>query len=244
MTLTEIRTAVYALLQIPSGDQAGFDAHFLVALRQAQLKAQQSHDFVLCQGRGYLTVAPTTGSLLSGAKAGFSSEAPTGSTVSFKNIKRAKVRYSATWLPATFMSQEAYDSLVERADRNVNSDERTGLSDGTSDGYYLPLATRNVLTYEGGYIYTRETASVNVLLHGQLWLAPYADINATDFLVEYGHNWLMWEVALQLNAITGTWLPRNEGSHPIPTDNRDSAWQALIGWDAYYNNTLTDLLAG
>lgn len=244
MTLTDIRTAVYKLLQIPSGDQSGFDAHVLVALRQAQLKAQKDHDFVSCQGRGYLTVTPTTGSLLSSAKAGFSSEVPSGSTVSFKSIKRAKVRRETQWQASMFMNQEHYDTLLERSDRNVSTDERYGSLSNPSDDPLLPFATRNVLLFEGGTVYTLESSSVQAMFHGQLWLTPYADINATDFLVDYGHDWLMWEVALHLNTITGTWLPRNEGSHPMPTDNRDSAWQSLVLWDEWMNNSLQDMIAG
>lgn len=246
MPLSDLKTALYKLLQIPSGDQAGYDTHALLAFNHAQKSAQLRHDFAMCQSRGYLVVTAETGSLLASAQAGFSSEAPTGATVSFKSITRAQIRYSSAWYPALFMKYEEYASRLERAERNTNVLERyESVSQGQVDADpLLPFATRNVLTWEGGRIYSLLASNVTVRLFGQTWLTAYTAFTDTDFLVEHGSSFLLWEAALHMNHMTGTWLPRSEGELPPPESLRDKAWEDLILWDSYMHQTQSDLVAG
>lgn len=243
-TLAEIKTSVYDLLQIPTADQASYDSLLLRILNMAQRDAQKKHDFELCKGRGYLTIVPTTGSLLASAQAGFSSGAPYGDLVSIKSIKRVKVWSGSTWTPGKLLTQEEYDALVERADRNTVPIDH--FTDNVVDPSYshLTFSTRRVVTLEGTRLYVpNDSENVQVLLHGQLWMTPYADWTDTDFLVQNGGDWLMWYAALVLNHKTGTWLPRSEGELNPPERYRDEAWESLILWDTFIRDTQQDLLA-
>jgi hypothetical protein len=56
--------------------------------------------------------------------------------------------------------------------------------------------------------------------------------NNTDFLLQFGSKWLMWDACCNLNTLVKEYVPRQEGNIPAPTDQRDQAWQELIAWDA------------
>lgn len=243
MNLADLKTALYGLLQIEAADQQSYDVHALMAFNQAQVKAQRNHDFELCKGRGYLVIPPETGSLLDSARAGFSSEVVTGSSVNFKSITRAFVRNNATWEYAKVMRFEEYQALSERSQRNVGLDD---ISCDKSDYTYAfyPFATRNLFLFEGPRAYNVTDETLTYRVHGHMWLKPYYDFNATDFLVERGSDYLLWEAALHLNHKTGTWLPRSEGELSPPESTRNDAWESLLLWDSYMHNTQLDLVAG
>lgn len=61
--------------------------------------------------------------------------------------------------------------------------------------------------------------------------------NDTDFLLQFGDDFLMWDACVRLNPLVKEFVPRQEGNVPAPTDERDQAWQDLIDWDAGYVTT-------
>jgi hypothetical protein len=54
----------------------------------------------------------------------------------------------------------------------------------------------------------------------------------SDFLLQFGDAYLMWDACCRLNTLVKEYVPRQEGNVPAPTDDRDAAWQDLIAWDA------------
>jgi hypothetical protein len=61
--------------------------------------------------------------------------------------------------------------------------------------------------------------------------------NNTDFMLQFGDDFLMWDSCVRLNPLVKEFVPRQEGNVPTPTDARDQAWQDLIAWDANYVTT-------
>ncbi len=73
------------------------------------------------------------------------------------------------------------------------------------------------------------------------WLFDYTDDSyndtvPSDFLLEFGWEFLKWEIILQFNPIFSTFVPRQEGnvgnSFKDLTKLRDDAWTKLIEWDS------------
>lgn len=54
----------------------------------------------------------------------------------------------------------------------------------------------------------------------------------SDFMLEFGDDFLMWDACCNLNVLIRQYVPRQEGNVPSPTEQRDSAWADLIAWDA------------
>jgi hypothetical protein len=56
--------------------------------------------------------------------------------------------------------------------------------------------------------------------------------NNSDFLLQFGDDFLMWDACCNLNPLVKEYVPRQEGNVSAPTEQRDAAWQDLIAWDA------------
>lgn len=91
-------------------------------------------------------------------------------------------------------------------------------------------------------IYPRYTMGVttpfNVLLECFGWLTPltsssYNDVTASNFLFDYGYEWLQWAAICELNFVFKNFTPRTEGNLGAPEQYRDAAWQKLILFDSY-----------
>lgn len=61
--------------------------------------------------------------------------------------------------------------------------------------------------------------------------------NNSDFMLQFGDDFLMWDSCVRLNPLVKEFVPRQQGNVPAPTDERDQAWQDLVTWDANYITT-------
>lgn len=243
MSLTTLRTALYDVMNVPSGEQSALHTSALLAFNHARQNAEKLHDFALAKGVGYLSVAATTGTSLADALAGFTSEAPSGDEVSFKSVESADVRSTTpSWVPASYMTKAKYDARMQRSDRQTPY----MYSPTTNDPYTgLAFETRNVLYWYGNTVFTPSETAVTARLYGVLWLPEYEDWDADDdFLITYGSEYMLWYAALWLNNKKQTWIPRKEGSLLPPDQNLQNAWNALLLWDEYKSQTPLDILAG
>ena len=75
------------------------------------------------------------------------------------------------------------------------------------------------------------TASVTVEIKGYSWLDDLIGPNDTNFMLEYGFDWLMWQCILELNYLTKQYVIRQEGNLPPPVQPANRAWEDLIEWD-------------
>ncbi len=239
MSLSTIKTAAYGLLQVSAPSSAD-DVLMLELLNQARVKAERDHDFYLSYAPAYLTIAET-GTLLSTAKAGFTSGAPSGSTVTgIKKVEKAWLWDStdSVWSKCAWMEEQLYTQLTERADR-LESPDFWG---DTSNGPAFP--SRRVLYKAGQTVFLHEwDVSTHARVYAYQWLPAYASFAAPDdFLIQYGADYLMWSAVVGFNYLKGTFIPRHEGSLAPPSDMVDRAWNSLVLWDSYERATVDDIL--
>lgn len=56
--------------------------------------------------------------------------------------------------------------------------------------------------------------------------------NESDWLLEEGFEYMQWASIVEVNHLVQQFLPRTEGSLSPPTSSRDTAFEALLRWDA------------
>jgi hypothetical protein len=125
------------------------------------------------------------------------------------------------------------------------------------DGVPYPWAPnqRDMPSYPTFYdVYLTQQANILMLYPNAKVTAPqnpmpiYLDVirffpdyvntdNNSDFILQFGDDFLMWDACVRLNPLVKEYVPRQEGNVPAPTNERDAAWQDLIAWDAGYVTT-------
>ena len=91
-------------------------------------------------------------------------------------------------------------------------------------------------------------AAFSIHLEAYGWLSPYTpdqliyledgttpddSVDEEDFLLEYGAEFMQWDIICKLNYLFQTFVPRTEGNPGAPTAARDAAWENLLLWDSY-----------
>jgi len=94
-------------------------------------------------------------------------------------------------------------------------------------------STRPFLFWHGDRIEVAPQQSVTLRIEGQRWMDSYTLQSDTDFLLQKGFDFMMWAAIVEVNHITQTFLPRQEGSLTPPVKMRDEAWMTLIANDEY-----------
>ena len=73
--------------------------------------------------------------------------------------------------------------------------------------------------------------ATTVELTGYTWLADLALVGDTNFMLEYGFDWVMWQTLVELNYYTKQFVARQEGNLPPPTQMAERAYLDLVQWD-------------
>jgi len=90
------------------------------------------------------------------------------------------------------------------------------------------------LTINGHFgTYSPKSDSVTLAVSGQTWMQPYTKPSDTDFLLENGFQFMMWQCLIELNYMLLKFVARQEGTIAPPTAARDAAWEALVLWDSH-----------
>jgi hypothetical protein len=75
-----------------------------------------------------------------------------------------------------------------------------------------------------------------VEIDGYWWMDEYRDLNQSDWILENGFDFMMWQCILELNHIVQIFVPRNEGSLPPPERLKQAAWDSLVLVDSDFVN--------
>ena len=59
------------------------------------------------------------------------------------------------------------------------------------------------------------------------------DLDVTDFLLEDGFDFMMWQTILEVNYIVQVYVPRVDGSLSPPEKARNEAWVSMMTNDAF-----------
>jgi hypothetical protein len=96
------------------------------------------------------------------------------------------------------------------------------------------------LTQQGSKLYlypssikVTQTDPVAVALDVVRYFPDYKDSDEnSDFLLQFGSDFLQWSSVCQLNTFSKEFVPRQEGNVGPPTDLLEQAWKDLLAWDA------------
>lgn len=152
-----------------------------------------------------------------------------------------RTRADGTHQPIDFTRQ---DIAIERDRYELElSDDFWPINRYPSDADVLAGAANSTVVQAGNSLYLHPkdvtaTTPLSVNLYGIGWLKEYtaADLTASDpvdFIVEHGHQWLMWSVVKEVNFRWKTFVPRTEGNLGPPDQERAIAWRNLVLWDSY-----------
>lgn len=230
MTIADLAQAIRDYHAIPNShaDITLINRLILGALNNARKKAERSHDFALAIVHATLSVSPSTGASLANAVVGVT-------TTPIKSIINAFMpQTGGGLLPITVRPRKEYVALVRTANERAtwSSDSTVPPTAWTRTSNFNELHTLG----QQVFLHPDPTTAVTIEIDGFRWLSAYTsitDIEATDLLLEHGHDFLMWSAILELNHRTEIFVPRQEGTLPPPRDMRDEAWESLILWDSF-----------
>lgn len=219
-TYQELRDAVLTYLQVPTGSEAEFTRGttdiILVAANNAMRSGQKRHDFNFLAGSVQVAVDPDTG-------VDWTSLTP---TAHLRRIEGAFLVQDTGMAPIRWTTrQNLANEVIRSNDRSVSREWYP--TDATE------YVTETIALVEGNkiYLHPKPDAVTTVELTGYTWLADLAAVGNTNFMLEYGFDWVMWQTLVELNYYTKQFVARQEGNLPPPTQMAERAWLDLVQWD-------------
>lgn len=85
--------------------------------------------------------------------------------------------------------------------------------------------------------------SIKLAFDGNVWMSDYTSMSDTDFILEDGFEFMMWQTVLEVNYMLLKFVARQEGTISPPTAARDMALMAFIDNDAteFDGNSYSDI---
>lgn len=243
---TDIRTAVKYYLQsnFPSAASAvsgsgsptdvdtAMDILILLACNNAQKWAQLKHDFRLNDVVVRATL-PSTG--LGKVITSLVDDFDGTTTYDLKSISHVwrvatdGTKYPVRWMTRAKWVTEKMD-ILNKIGRTSLDEERypyDGLNQDQCWDSTVYVLVGNRLVCE-----PPNTEEISLVIDGQAWMTSYAmTTHETDWLADKGKAFLMFAAICEANLLIQTFVPRQEGSLPPPTAERDTHFTALMDWD-------------
>jgi hypothetical protein len=104
--------------------------------------------------------------------------------------------------------------------------------------------TEFYIVNSGNYLYSYGASPVaqgndtfKVVFDAYRFMPDYEESDAsgawvTDFLLDFGYEYLFWFSLCRLNYLNKEFVQREEGNLAPPKDEREEAWNSLVRWDA------------
>jgi len=151
----------------------------------------------------------------------------TGVLARFKTIRSAWIASGLTAYPIKVQQEQA--KMIR-----LMKDQGMGGLDRYPGDVDLSYYQDTELTINGRFGTVSPTADSRELqISGNVWMAPYTDERDTDFLLDNGFEFMLWQTIIELNHIFLKFVARQEGTLGPPTAARDAAWEALVLWDSH-----------
>jgi len=226
-TYQELRDAVLTYLQVPTGSESEFmrgtTDMILVAANNAMRSGQKRHDFNFLAGSVQVSVDPDTG-------ADWTSLTSIGTKL--RRIETVFRVQTAGLSPIRWTTRQTLANEILRSnDRSVSREWYP--TDATE------YVTETMALVEGNkiYLHPKPDAATTLEIQGYTWLNDLSDsltdglLSDTNFMLEYGFDWVMWQTLVELNYYTKQFVARQEGNLPPPTQMAERAWLDLVQWD-------------
>lgn len=151
----------------------------------------------------------------------------TGSIKRFKTIRSAWIASGLTAYPIK-VQQEQAKMIRLMMDQKMNIVDRYPI-----DG---DVCVNNDIefTIDGRFgVVSPTSPSREVVVSGNIWMEPYVSVTQTDFLLQNGFEFMMWQTIIEMNHLLLKFVSRQEGTISPPTTARDASWEALVLWDSH-----------
>lgn len=214
----------------------------LVALNNARLFAEQSHDLENCYGAMDLVVDEVAGGDLDAVYLHGDTESP---------LKVKTIDDMGYYDDSGVFCPRRWQRMRQKRQQDARRKELGSFDDledrVPSDAEWSANHSRNC----GIYVYGRQVYSMLaggtsgttkvVGIEGQFWLPEYVDDPEEepedgpyqDIFLAHGFNYLFWQGVCELNYIFRKFAPRQEGNVPAPTREAQAALGAFLTWDSY-----------
>jgi len=83
--------------------------------------------------------------------------------------------------------------------------------------------------------------ATEIAIDGNVWMEDYVDDSDTDWMLEHGFEFMMWQCIIELNHMLQKFVPRQEGALAPPVRSRDEALDKMIVNDSYTLDIYHDL---
>lgn len=242
MTITTLKSEIAAYLQQSPTDYLvnGVDL-LLNAINRSHQYAQQQYDFQFARCTVDALVSLTNGSPMSPLPLH-----GTSNLVTVKKITRSYVNDNfGGYRPLLFWDRDTQGADADQRWAGIPYPfapvQRDMPSYPNFNMAYLVQFGRTLLIYPNAQVVIRQDP-LPVFLDVYRYFPDYKDdsLDNVDFLLEFGSDFLLWNSICRLNVRSKEFVPRQEGNIPVPTDERDKAWQDLLAWDAQMIVTGTD----
>lgn len=229
-TLSALKTAVKAFVynnsnysDVLPGEtsavnlEAKIDAAILVAVNNAKLFAEKQHDFAYTEVSVPVTLT----------SAGASIFALGSGPTKMKKVTGVKLVCSdGGTKPMLFTKGKDLDIRQRISDRLGVEDRYPSYSPGAIS--HEPQITLRGLTLNS-FPLLSSGESMSIMVDGYKWTDRYTALdNTTDWLIQCGFDFLMWQTIIELNYIVNIFVPRQEGSLSPPEKLRDEAFASLL----------------
>jgi hypothetical protein len=221
MTITQFEEVIKAFITRSGGSLTTADNQSLlrVAVNNAKQYAQRTIDFKWLEDSVYIDCNPS-GDVLSGMKL-----EDTGASVQIKRITKAfkLIENQTAKTPIKYVSQQALSRDLER---------RIDLGQLPQPNTRFGVETYEYAVHQGKriWLYPKPTVTpYRLYFDAIVWLPDYSNDHATDFLLDYCRDFLLYRSMLELNFL----IKEDERFEVSQTLYNDS-WNSMLNW----NNSL------
>ena len=238
-TLGNLKTSVkryltgnVTLVNVVQGDadatkalEAQIDMGITVAANNARKYAEMSHDFSANRMTGFATLSPGTALSLDSVAI---DTTDTPATRSFKTLNAVYIRNSTegTLVPV---------KVVARQTQMVGMFKRQDLETPSWDSTTYAVVNGRLVTLDP------LAEATEIAIDGNVWMEDYVDDSDTDWMLEHGFEFMMWQCIIELNHMLQKFVPRQEGALAPPVRSRDEALDKMIVNDSYTLDIYHDL---
>lgn len=240
-TLRDLKDQVFSILQVKLNIRDDFqgeaedidlvsllDKVFMTAANNARLWAERSHDFTHTLVSVNATVDSSGRIFMLGQ---FDDLQVSGTLRKLKTLNQIYLKSDEGLLPIQTISRKLAGRRAQISnDLETYSewDRYPGDSESSYGSYQLAIHNGSWMTFQ-----PELAEGTELVLDGYAWLDPYTSLSAEDFLVEWGFDFMQWQIILELNYLLQVFVPRVEGSLQPPEKMRDLAWLNLVEWDSH-----------
>lgn len=201
------------------------DEAILVAANNARKFAEMRHDFSANRMTGFATLAVGTVLDLSNVAI---DETNTPAYRSFKTLNAVYLRNATegTLIPL---------KVEARQTQMVRLMKRQDLDMVQWDASQKAIVNGRLLTLDP------LAESTAIAIDGNVWMQDYTEDTDTDWMLDHGFEFMMWQCIIELNHMLMKFVTRQEGTMSPPVTSRDLALDNLIVNDSYTLDIYHDL---